>query len=247
MIAVVVGSSRGTGLQIAKEFAKDGYDLALTEIDERFETLLQQSKSIEEAYNVTVNCYSLDIMKVCDIEKVFKNIEKDFGSIDVLVNNAGVNILMAALEVTEDMWDRVVDINLKGLFFTMKEAAKIMVKNHGGSIINIASQHGVVGNEDRAPYCSSKGGLVNLTKALSYEWAKYDIRVNAVSPTYVLLNENQELLLSSKGKRQYLNSIPLRKYCTKEYIASAVKYLSDKRSSIITGHNLVLDGGYTAV
>lgn len=247
MIAVVVGSSRGTGLEIAKVLAGEGYDLALTEIDERFETLLQEAKNIEEAYNVAVRCYKLDINYVADIEKVFKDIEKDFSNIDVLVNNAGINILMPSLEMTEDIWDKVVDVNLKGSFFTMKEAAKIMLKNNGGAIVNIASQHGIVGNENRAPYCSSKAGLVNLTKALSYEWAKYDIRVNAISPTYVLLDENEELLLSSKGRKQYLNYIPLRKYCTKEHIASAVKYLVSSSSSIITGHNLVLDGGYTAV
>jgi NAD(P)-dependent dehydrogenase (short-subunit alcohol dehydrogenase family) len=247
MIAVVVGSSRGTGLEIAKVLAGEGYDLALSEIHERFETLLQEAKNIEEVYNVTVRCYKLDINYVADIEKVFKDIEKDFSNIDVLVNNAGINILMPSLEMTEEIWDKVVDVNLKGLFFTMKEAAKIMLKNNGGAIVNMASQHGIVGNENRAPYCSSKAGLVNLTKALSYEWAKYDIRVNAISPTYVLLDENEELLLSSKGRKQYLNYIPLRKYCTKEHIASAVKYLVSGSSSIITGHNLVLDGGYTAV
>lgn len=247
MVAVVVGSSRGTGLEIAKVMAGEGYDLALTEIEERFETLLQEGKKIEVAYNVKVHCYKLDITYIADIEKVFKDIEGDFNGIDVLINNAGINILMPSLEMTEDIWDKVVDVNLKGIFFTMKEAAKIMVKNNGGSIVSIASQHGIIGNENRAPYCSSKAGLVNLTKALSYEWAKYDIRVNTISPTYVLLEENEELLMSSKGKKQYLNSIPLRKYCTKEHIASAVKYLTSQSSSIMTGHNLVLDGGYTAV
>lgn len=247
MVAVVVGASRGIGLEISKVLASEGYDLALTEIGDRFEDLLDKSKELIKEYDVKVSCYKLDITYIDNIEEIFKAIEKGFGNIDLLINNAGINILMPALEVSEDIWDRVLDINLKGLFFTMKEAAKIMIKRDGGSIINIASQHGIVGNENRAPYCSSKAGLVNLSKALSYEWSKYNIRVNCISPTYVLLDENKELLLSSKGKKQYLNTIPLRKYCTKEEIAGAVKYLSSKNATIITGHNIVLDGGYTAI
>lgn len=247
MIAVVIGASRGTGLEIAKELAKEGYDLALTEIDERFNILVDKSEEIKENFKVNVSNYKLDIREVNSIEETFKDIEKVFGNVDVLVNNAGINMLVPALEVTEEIWDKILDINLRGLFFTMREAAKIMLKNNGGSIVNIASQHAIVGNENRAPYCSSKAGLVNLTKALSYEWSKYEIRVNSISPTYVLLDENEDLLLSSKGKKKYLNSIPLRKYCLKEHIANAVKYLVSDEASIITGHNLVLDGGYTAI
>ena len=111
---------------------------------------------------------------------------EEFGRIDVLVNNAGVNIPRDALEITEEDWDRVLDVNLKGLFFLSQRVAREMIAGGGGKIVNIASQNGVVGYYRRAAYCSSKAGVVNLTRVLALEWARHKINVNAVGPTFIL-------------------------------------------------------------
>lgn len=246
-VAVVVGASRGLGLEISKLIASEGCSLALTEIPDRYDILETEALKIEESYGVKVNSYLLDIKIVSDIKKIFKKIESDFSSIDILVNNAGINILVPALETDEEIWDEVLNINLKGAFFSMQQAARIMIKNNGGNIVNIASQHGIVGNKNRAPYCSSKAGLINLTKALAYEWANYNIRVNSISPTFILNDLNKEYLLEKSQRKQYLNNIPLRKYCIPQDVAYSVLYLISPHSGMITGHNLVIDGGWTAI
>lgn len=246
-VAVIIGASRNTGLEISKLIAAEGCSLALTEIPERYGMLEVEALKIEEEYGVKVNIYSLDIKVIIDIKKVFKKIESDFSSIDILINNAGINILVPALEVNEEMWDEILNINLKGAFFSMQQAARIMIKNNGGNIVNMASQHGIVGNRNRAPYCSSKAGLINLTRALSYEWANYNIRVNSVSPTFILNDSNEEYLLDTKQRKEYLNNIPLRKYCVPKDIAHSVLYLISPNSGMVTGHNLVIDGGWTAI
>jgi 2-deoxy-D-gluconate 3-dehydrogenase len=246
-VIVIIGASRGIGLEISKLVASQGCSLAVTDIPERYNMLESEAIKIEAEYGVKVNAYPLDIKVIMDIKNTFKEIERDFSYIDILVNNAGINILVSALETNEEMWDEILNINLKGAFFSMQQAARIMIKNNGGSIVNIASQHGIVGNKNRAPYCSSKAGLINLTRALAYEWAMYDIRVNSVSPTFVLNDLNEKFLFEPKQKKEYLNKIPLRKYCLPQDIAHSVLYLVSPHSSMVTGHNLVIDGGWTAV
>lgn len=245
--AVIIGASRGIGLETSKLFASEGCSLALTEIPDRYGMLEVEANEIEKKYRTKIKVYPLDIKDIGAIKEVFQRIEKDFSSIDILVNNAGINILKPALEVNEDMWDEILSINLKGAFFSMQQAARIMIKNSGGNMINIASQHGIVGNKDRAPYCSSKAGLINLSKALAYEWSNHNIRVNSVSPTFILYDINKDYLMEKKQKKEYLNNIPLRKYCLPQDLAHAILYLASPHSGMITGHNLVVDGGWTAI
>lgn len=247
-VALITGCSRGIGLGIANEFASSGATLVLTEIDERFEQLKEVKKDLEEKFQVDIEILCLDITETKDIRKKIIGLKEPFNKIDILVNNAGINIIKDSLELSEEEWDKVVDINLKGTFFMTQEVAKNMIVNNTcGSIINIASQHGVVGNINRAAYCASKAGIINLSKALSYEWVKYGIRINCVSPTYVETDNNREYLSSSKGKRDYLNKIPMKKYAKPEDIAKACVFLSDADSRLITGQNIIIDGGYTSI
>ncbi len=166
---------------------------------------------------------------------------------DVLINNAGVNILRPALNITELEWDEILSVNLKGAFFCTKEAARFMIRQRKGCIINISSQFGVVGYRYRAAYSASKAGLIGLTRTLAVEWAHFNIRVNAISPT-ILLKENSSWFLEDNDfKNKILPNIPLGRFCKCEEVLSAVIFLSSEESGMITGQNLIVDGGWTAV
>ena len=170
--AIVTGAGRGIGFKIAELLANAGASIIVTEIEERFEGLKKSSEKIENTFGVKIIPTVLDIRNEEDNDRVVNLAIKEFDKIDILVNNSGINIITPSLTTNREEWDMVLDINLKGTFFLTQGVAKNMIKNRSGAIVSIASQHGVVGNELRAAYCSSKAGIVNLTKALSYEWAK---------------------------------------------------------------------------
>ena len=241
---MIVGAGRGIGLAIAKKMAKQGSALILTELPDRMEQLQENAQELAKDYQVSVQTLSLDIRNLENIKEVFLDLAQKEITLNYLVCNAGVNYLRKAIEVTEDIWDEVNDVNVKGNFFVMQEAAKQMIMGEGGSIVAIASQHGEKPNYDRAPYCASKAALIHLCKELALEWAAYKIRVNTVSPSFVLYESNKELLLSARGKREYLNTIPLHEYCSEDDVAGAVTYLLSEEARMITGHNLLVDGGW---
>lgn len=245
--ALITGASRGIGLEIARRFANEGAILILTELEERMYELEKQAECIKEKFSVNVITHCLDIKEHNQIKKVVQDVEEKCNVIDILVNNVGVNLLVSVLKLTWEEWDFVLDTNLKGNFFMSQEVAKVMMKNRKGSIVSIASQHGVVGNENRAAYCASKAGLINLTRVLALELARHGIRANTVSPTFVLTEQNRDILNSNSFKHANLNKIPLRKYASPEDVAEAVLFLSSDLSKMITGHNLVVDGGWTAM
>ena len=166
---------------------------------------------------------------------------------DVLVNNAGVNIPKDALDVTEADWDGVVDVNLKGLFFMSQRVAREMVKTGGGRIVNMASQNGVIGYYKRAAYCSSKAGVVNLTRVLALEWAQHQINVNAVGPTFILTPLTQSTFDDLALREDLLQRIPLGRVGQPEDVVGAVVFLASPAASLITGHTLLVDGGWTAI
>jgi len=180
------------------------------------------------------------------IEEAVGGMLAAWGRIDILVNNAGVNIPRPALEVTEEDWDGVLDINLKGLFFTAQKTALAM-KNGGGRIINIASQNGVVGYYRRAAYCASKAGVVNLTRVLAIEWAPLGITVNAVGPTFVVTPLTQSTWDDPAMREDLLKRIPLGRVGVPEDVVGAVVFLASPAASLITGHTLLVDGGWTAL
>lgn len=247
-VVLITGASRGIGLGIAKEYAALGNKLILTEIEERIHILRSRAKEIEEEFEVEVKALSLDITNIRDISIKIGALEAPFNRINTLINNAGINIIKDSLDITEEDWDKVSDVNLKGTFFVTKEVVKGMIINNiQGSIINISSQHGIIGNEQRAAYCATKAGIINLSRALAYEWSRYGIRINCISPTYVETDNNREYLRSSKAKRMYLSKIPLREYANPKDISKACLFLSSNDSRLITGQNIVVDGGYTIV
>jgi NAD(P)-dependent dehydrogenase (short-subunit alcohol dehydrogenase family) len=187
------------------------------------------------------------VAKEEDVREMFRQVNERLGRIDILVNNAGVNIPRPALEVTEEDWDRVLDTNLKGVFFVAQRTARTM-KEHGcGRIINMASQNGVVGYYNRAAYCSSKAGVVNLTRVLAIEWAPLGITVNAVGPTFVITPLTQSTWDDPVMREDLLKRIPLGRVGVPEDIVGAVVFLASPAASLITGHTLLVDGGWTAL
>jgi 2-deoxy-D-gluconate 3-dehydrogenase len=163
-----------------------------------------------------------------------------------LVNNAGVSYPQPALETTEDRWDETFQINLKSLFFLTQVIAKAMVKQGGGKIVNISSQAGLVGLEDHAAYCATKGGLILLTKVLAIEWGKYKINVNAVAPTIIMTPMAERAWADPKKREEALKKIPIGRFGKPEDVVGAVIFLASPYADLITGAVLPIDGGYTA-
>jgi 2-deoxy-D-gluconate 3-dehydrogenase len=185
-----------------------------------------------------------------DLIGVFAKHRETYGRLDVLVNNAGINIPKRAFEVTEADWDAILDINLKGVFFVAQAVGRVMRDQspQGGCVINMASQMGLVGYYDRAAYCSSKAGVVNLTRVLAIEWAEFGIRVNAVCPTFVETPLTRPMFEKSEAFREdVLGRILLHRLATPEEIAAAVVFLAGPGASMINGHPLPVDGGWTAI
>ena len=240
-VALVTGASRGIGASIALALAGENYDLAITSRDpDRLQEISEQIvKNNRSVYPI-----KLDVKETDVIPEIVNNIETEFGPIEVLVNNAGVNLPRAALDLSPDEWDEVLDTNLRGLFFCSQSVARYMRKRKAGRIINISSAAGLRATDDRAHYGSSKAGLNFLTRNLAFEWAKYNITVNAIAPTFVKTELSEKTLSDPSLRSYYLGQIPLRRFGTMSDIINAVKFLASPSSDFITGIVLPVDGGF---
>lgn len=249
MVALVTGTGSGIGQASAIALAAEGARLMLTELPDRLGNAETTREMIVnnggEAAVTALDVTSLDSINGC-IEATTETYD---GRIDILVNNAGINVPQMAFDVTENAWDRVIDVNLKGVFFTAQAVGRVMRDQSpsGGSIINMASQMGLVGYSKRAAYCSSKAAVVNLSRVLAFEWAEVGIRVNAVCPTFVETPLTRPMFEDPEFRDDVYRRIPLGRLATPEDIASAVVFLAGPGAGMITGHALAVDGGWTAV
>jgi 2-deoxy-D-gluconate 3-dehydrogenase len=227
--------------------AEAGADIAVSDLPERSTEMAVVQGHIQ-ALGRQAQCYSLNVLDVKDIESVIQQVSQDFGRIDILVNNAGIRRRAPALEVTESDWDAVIDTNLKGAFFCAQAAARQMINQGGGRIINVASQLSVVAAKDRAAYCASKGGLANLTRALALEWIKYGITVNAIGPgpTETPGLVEADLRPSEELAMDLAVNMPLGRRMQPEELVGAAIYLASPSAGATTGHLLIVDGGWTA-
>ncbi len=242
-VAVVTGAGRGIGRGIAVRLAQGGADVAVTA--RRVAALDGVRREIEAAGRRCLPV-ELDVREVRGIASMADRVASALGRLDVLVNNAGINLRTSALEVTEDEWDAVLETNLKGLFFCSQAAARVMMGAGGGAIVNLASTMGVVALPNRATYCSSKGGVALLTKQLALEWAPHHIRVNAVAPTFVDTDMTAEVLKEPASRAAVLARIPIGRPVDIAEVARAVLYLASPAASAVTGVVLPVDGGYLA-
>lgn len=240
--AVVTGAGRGIGKEIALLLAKAGANVAL--IARSLKELEQVADEIESIGSKALPL-SFDLTRTAGIPEVFDNVQAHFGRLDILVNNAGINIPKPALEVTEEDWDKVMDINLKSVFFCCQAAAKHMISGGRGKIVNISSQMAHVGYFNRSVYCASKGGLLQLTRALAIEWAAHPIHVNCIAPTFIETSLTRPMFQDERFYAEVLSRIPLGRIADPDDLYGAVLYLCSDASNMVTGQSLIVDGGWT--
>jgi NAD(P)-dependent dehydrogenase (short-subunit alcohol dehydrogenase family) len=248
MTALVTGSGRGIGSALAVGLAQAGANVAVSDVPEQMGGVEATAVRIRKE-GVVSAAYVLDVLNLTNIQDTVSRVAQDFGRLDILVNNAGIRRRQPALEVTEDNWDTVIDTNLKGPFFCAQAAAKPMIEQGFGRIINISSQLAIVAGENRAAYCASKAGLANLTRALALEWLKYGITVNAIGPGPT---ETPGLLLADTRTDDELTAdlqthMPLGRRMTSDELVGAAIYLASPSSGATTGQLLVVDGGWTII
>ncbi|MDA0336149.1 MAG: SDR family NAD(P)-dependent oxidoreductase [bacterium] len=244
---IVTGAGRGIGRTIALDAAHSGARVAvgsrtLTEL----KTLQQEIESCGGACFI----HPLDVTDVASIRAFFAAVEGHYGDVDVLVNNAGYNKLGRIVDYEEELYDLIVDANLKSVFFCSQSMARQMIaRGVRGSIINISSQAGVIGAPERGPYSAAKGGVNNLTRTMAAEWAEFGIRVNAVAPTVTRSPMAEAAMKDSKAFADAVLTKNLLRgdLAEPEEISAPVIFLASDAASMITGHTLVVDGGWTMV
>jgi NAD(P)-dependent dehydrogenase (short-subunit alcohol dehydrogenase family) len=242
--ALVTGTSTGIGRAIALALAREGYDLAITELDA---AALKDVLAHPDLAPRKVIPLALDLRSDQSIDDAFARACEHFGGVDLLVNNAGRALLKPVVDVAWGDWDDVINTNLKGAYFLSQAFARhCIARKRGGAIVSLASTHGITGIENRSVYGISKAGIIHMTKMLAIEWAPHDIRVNAVAPTTVLTPSREQLLSDPARRQAMLERIPTRRFATMDEIAAAVLYLASPAAASITGHTLVVDGGLTA-
>lgn len=245
--ALVTGTGSGLGRAMAIGLAQAGADVAITELPGRLDAAGETASRIEQTGRRAL-VLPLDVTDLPAIGPTIDAVLQRFGRLDVLVNNAGINVPQPAVEVTEAAWDRVMAVDLKGVFFTSQAAAKqAFIPQGRGKIVNIASQMGVVGYMYRSAYCAAKAGVVNLTRVLAFEWARHGINVNAIGPTFVDTPLTRPMFQDRAFYDDVMSRIPLGRLATPDDVVGAVVYLSSQAANMVTGHTILVDGGWTAV
>ena len=238
-IAIMTGSGKGIGKEIALELAKGGAKCVINYASSAAgaeQTVNQIKEMGGDAY-----AYKCDVSDYAEVEKMMADVLEHYGRIDILVNNAGITKDNLMLKMTEEDFEAVIDINLKGAFNCMKAVTKPMMKQRYGRIINITSIVGVIGNAGQVNYSASKAGMIGMTKSAARELASRNITVNAVAPGFIQTDMTD--VLSDAVKEQLLNQIPMKKLGQTSDIANAVCFLADEKASYITGQVLNVNGG----
>ncbi|AYM91381.1 D-threitol dehydrogenase [Serratia sp. 3ACOL1] len=237
-VALITGGAAGIGLAIAKCYLQNGAQVVLLD---RAAQVVQIAQQLDEQLALGI---VMDVTDKASVEQAVAQANAHFGRLDVLVNSAGIVALYPAEELPEDAWDSTMAVNLKGVFLTSQAVGHYFIRQGSGSIINLASQAGVVALPNHLAYCASKAGVIGLTQVLALEWGPHNVRVNAISPT-VVLTELGRKAWSGEVAEQMKQKIPLRRFAEPEDIAASALFLASDAASMITGSNLVVDGGYT--
>jgi len=242
-VAVVTGAGRGMGRYMALDLARYGADLVLCS---RTLSELEAVSGDVEALGRKALVVRTDVGQIAEIERMTSMAVERFGRIDILVNNAGMNVPQWAEEVTEEAWDRIMNVNVKGVFLCAQTVGKVMIRQKKGKIINISSQSGSVGLIKRSAYCSSKGAVNQLTRVLALEWGKHNICVNALAPTFVETPMTRPMLQEKSFRDYVMGNIVLGRLCKPEDLTGGLIFLASDASDMVTGHILHIDGGWTA-
>lgn len=247
--AIITGAERGIGLEIAVGFAKTGANIVIAGLQEsKFEKAAARVKE----QGVTCLCIRTDVSSEADVKNLVNETLKTFDSIDVLVNNAGINKLAPAEEMPLEVWKRILDVNLTGQFLMCREVGKVMLKQGKGNIVNIASMSGLVVNplpQQQCAYNSSKAGVIMLTKCLANEWAQSGIRVNAIAPgfTNTPLTAKRLNTPGDPAVKKWIGGTPMNRVAEPEEMVGLALYFASDASTFTTGTVLQVDGGYTCL
>ena len=238
-VVLVTGGSRGIGKETAKIYAENGYNVAINYVSDK--TDVEGIK--KEFQDMGVKCLMVkaDVSNEADVNNMVEKVISEFEKIDVLVNNAGITKDTLLMRMSEEDFDKVIEINLKGTYLVTKAATKYMMKKRQGSIINLASVVGVVGNSGQCNYSASKAGIIGFTKSVAKELASRNIRANAVAPGFI--ETDMTNVLKDEVKENIGNQIPLKRMGTAKEVAELIYFLGTEKSSYITGQVINIDGG----
>ncbi|MGR3310193.1 MAG: 3-oxoacyl-[acyl-carrier-protein] reductase [Candidatus Brocadiales bacterium] len=237
-VAIVTGASSGIGKETVPVLASAGAKVIA--IARRIE-LAEEIASQARTKGAEALAYRADVTDFAQVTQVFEEVFNKFGRIDILINNAGLTRDNLIIRMTEDEWDQVLDTNLKGMFFTTKIAARYMIKQRAGKIVNISSISGITGNRGQCNYAASKAGIIGLTKSTAKELASRGVTVNAVAPGFVTTEMTDKL--SGDIKEAALKAIPLNRFGSPSDVAKGILFLVSPDADYITGHVLQIDGG----
>ncbi|RLB14732.1 MAG: 3-oxoacyl-ACP reductase [Deltaproteobacteria bacterium] len=241
-IALVTGSSRGVGRAVALGFAKEGAKVAINYSSN--ETAANEVVQAIEAMGTEAIAIKADVAKKEQVEHLINTIVERFGRLDILVNNAGFTRPAMLLKMTEEQWDQVVDIHMKGTFLCSQAAGLQMKEQNKGKIINVTSVAGIVGTVGQINYSAAKGGIISMTKSIARELARYNVCANVISLGIVATDMTEKIRTDEKLKEIYMNRILLKRFAEPDDIAPAFVFLASDESDYITGQLLCVDGGY---
>ncbi|MEZ4974741.1 MAG: 3-oxoacyl-[acyl-carrier-protein] reductase [Cyclobacteriaceae bacterium] len=237
--ALITGASKGIGRAIALQYAAHGANVAFTYLSS-----VEQGQALEKELQdkgVKAKGYRSDASDFAQADKLISDVVADFGTLDILINNAGITMDNLLLRMTEEMWDKIMQVNLKSCFNTVKAAARPMMKQKGGSIINMTSVVGLKGNAGQANYAASKAGIIGFTKSIALELGSRGIRSNAIAPGFI--ETEMTAKLDEKTVQSWRDAIPLKRGGQPDDVANACVFLGSELSSYMTGQVLQVDGG----
>ena len=238
-MAVITGAARGIGKAIALKFASEGADIAFTDLV--INEAAQETVAELEAFGVKVRAYASNAADFEETQNVVAEIEKEFGRIDVLVNNAGITKDGLVMRMAESQWDAVINVNMKSAFNFLHAVVPVMARQRGGSIINMASIAGQTGNPGQVNYSASKAGLIAMAKSVAKEMGGRGIRANAIAPGYVITEMTEALPQSVRD--EFVKMIPLGRGASVDEIASVALFLASDLASYVTGQVIAVNGG----